>query len=372
MERKVMIAVGGTGGHLFPAQALVEQLDKAAPEVDVAFVGGDLDSNPYFDAKKYPYHTVSCGSVRGRNPFRLMSEGWKVLRGIVQSMKILKRYKPDAVVGFGSYHTYPVLFAARVLGIPYLLHEQNSVPGKVIRFFSKKAKVTGTCLPLPLGALKGRTIEVGMPLREGYTLALSSKRKARAYFNIDPECFTFLVFGGSQGALTVNTQFPYAAIELAERTKNFQVLHFTGSDLLVAECQQLYDDLGICATVKNFEQRMDFAWIACDLVISRAGAMTIAEMIELERPGLLIPYPYATDHHQEKNALYMQNVVGGAVTILDKDLDTQMLTETISTLVADKQKKLIEMQKAIQQYKKNKKHRDFCSVVCEVAGSKVR
>ncbi len=370
MAKKILIAVGGTGGHVFPARALANELSKISEDIEIQFVGGELSSNRYFDPQASSYQEVACATMAGRTAFQKVAGVTSIAKGFLQSRKLLKQWRPDVIVGFGSYHTLPILMAARFTSIPVILHEGNRVAGRVNRKFAKHARVVGT--QFPETKVEGRSLEVGMPLREGYTLSFGSKQEARKKLGLSPNRFTFLVFGGSQGALSINALFCSALTHvLGERTTNFQVLHYTGKNALVEEFEQEYEQHGIRATVKEFEGRMDLAWQAADLAVTRAGAMTIAELIEFEVPSLLIPYPHATDDHQEANADFVVEL-GGAVKLKEADLEPEHLAHVVRQLVANDQEKLNTMKKALASHKEERRPRDLSSVVCEVAGVRRR
>jgi UDP-N-acetylglucosamine--N-acetylmuramyl-(pentapeptide) pyrophosphoryl-undecaprenol N-acetylglucosamine transferase len=369
MTKKILIAVGGTGGHLFPAMALAQQLNKVGG-VEVRFIGGGLSDNSLFDPAAHSFLDVPCASMRDRNPVQILRSASKILRGALQSRTLLKAWKPDLIVGFGSFHTLPTLIAARFSSIPLILHEGNRIPGKVNRYFSCRARVTATHFPQT--KITGRAMEVGMPLREGYTASFRSKEAARRALGLRPGAFTFLVFGGSQGSLAVNALFCSALSHaLALGSANIQVFHCTGSVALVEEIEKEYERHGVSAVVKEFEERIDLAWESADLAVTRAGANTIAEMVEFGVPAILIPYPYAADLHQDANADFMVET-GGAIKLNERELESESLAATIRDVVADDRSVLKGMQRALETYRQSRKHRDLCSVVCEVAGVPVR
>jgi len=372
MTKKVLITVGGTGGHLFPAQALARQLQSSDQDVDLLFLGHGLGQNPYFLQDEFPFKEVSSATFTRKKLWKSVLNCGVITKGILSSLGIIRKYKPDVVVGFGSYHSLPGLIAAKMQGLPIVLHEGNSIPGKVNRFFSRFARVTTVTFPQAASTLKGKSLQVNFPLRDGYTPAFTTKAEARKYFVLQANKFTFLVFGGSQGALTLNTHFCSAMMDLAERTTKFQILHITGNSDVSEELQKFYWDLGIEACVRDFEERMDFAWKAADLAVVRAGAATIAEQIQMEVPAILIPYPFATDNHQEKNADFVEQEIKGAVKISEADLIPTKLSQVISSLVEKNHARLNSMSEELRIYKLKNRGMDLCSVVSEVAGIKLR
>lgn len=370
MPHKVLVTVGGTGGHIFPAQALAVQLQKVDPSISIMFVGAGLASNRFFD-REWPFQEIASANLAFKGPIHLMRNCRDWIKGILQGRKILKSFQPQVVVGFGSYHTFPLLVAAKWADVPIVLHEANSYPGKVNRFFAPYAQAVGIHFPGTAKWMKGPTLEVGLPLREGYYTERCTTQEARRYFNLDPHRLTFLVFGGSQGALGINHLFSQAIIDhWAGKVKQFQVIHFTGDPLLADRLQRLYEEYKVEACVKAFETNMELAWQAADLMISRAGAVTLAEQMEMEVPGILIPYPFAADNHQDFNADFMVEV-GGAIKKAEAGLTSALLARTIEELVGQGQDRLKIMQERMRQYKKTVSRRDLCSLVCEVGGIKI-
>lgn len=363
MKKKVMIAVGGTGGHVYPALSLAKNLHKADPSISIMFIGAGLKKNKFFEEKDYLHESVEASPVSQKNPFQLLNGIKKILKGIWQSRRILKTFKPDIIIGFGSYHTFPALVAAKTLSIPMILHEANSVPGKVNRFLSKHALAVGIHFPETASLIRGNAVEVGIPLRDGYQQGSVSKQMAKDYFFLKDDRITVLIFGGSQGAKKINEIVSEAITMHYSGNKDaLQVLHFTGDKDSVKDLEALYASHDIVASVKDFEKRMDLAWQAADTVISRAGAMTIAEQLEFEVPGILIPYPFASDQHQDKNAEFMTKTVGGALTFLEKDLNPEILGKKISTFLNHDQILLNTMKESMRQYKKRSRSEDLCSL----------
>lgn len=344
MSKRVLVTVGGTGGHVFPAIALAKQLINA--NYEVLFVGGKLSTNRYFDQTSLPYQEVACGSVKRMD---------RICKGIWQSRCIIKTFQPDAVVGFGSYYTFPTLIAAKLTSVPFILHEANSIPGRVNRLLAPYAAITGVHFEETLQLLKGKSAVVGMPLREGFQPDPREKQKAKEHFGLDSTKRTLLVFGGSQGAEAINCYFPRVV------AKDLEVLHFTGTDASAEVKKKMYAELGVFAVVKGFEHRMDLAWQAADMMVSRAGAGTCAEMLAFEVPGILIPFPGAMDHHQDKNADAMMRL-GGAVKVLEPELTEERLTKEIGRVNSELEK----MREAMRTHKKKMPTQDLCALVREV------
>lgn len=358
MEKKLIIATGGTGGHIFPAIALAHELEKEMPSHNILFVGGGLDTNRFFEKGKFPHQTIKCGSIIKKNPLALMKNFYGIGKGITQSLRIFKQFQPDLVVGFGSYFSFPVLFGAKLASVPFVLHEANSIPGKVIRIMSKHALVTGVHFPHTSRLLKGKNVVVGMPLRPKFKFGACSIEEAMEYFGIDSKKLTLLVFGGSQGAKALNFLIS-EALEKVSKLTPYQLLHFTGDTSSVVLLQEKYKSLNINAIVKPFENRMDLAWRAADLMISRAGAGTIAEQLEFEVPGILIPYPAAADNHQDYNANFMADTIGGAFKFAEKDLTPGILANKLELLFS----RANEMRNNMKAHKTMSENHNLCNVI---------
>lgn len=360
-KKKVVITVGGTGGHIFPAIALGKQLMEADASIDLLYVGGNLSANSYFDREVFSNQSIACATFKNKNPWAIAKTVGKIALGIKQSCKILKDYKPDVVVGFGSYYTFPVLLAALMKRIPFIIHEANSIPGKVNRLLSKYASSVGIHFPITASLLRGNTAEVGLPLRPGYRRGSTHSSQAREYFDLDSERFTILIFGGSQGAVKLNHFVSQAFIShLRDYNDVWQIIHLAGDATLAQLLHTAYLKAGIKACVKPFEFRMDLAWQAADMSIARAGAGTIAEQMEFEVPGILVPYPYATDNHQEENAYFLEKIVGGGVKIKEAEMTPELLAKELRSFTSDKLKR---MSFAMEAYKKKHRSSDLCTLV---------
>jgi UDP-N-acetylglucosamine--N-acetylmuramyl-(pentapeptide) pyrophosphoryl-undecaprenol N-acetylglucosamine transferase len=355
MKKRVLITTGGTGGHIFPAQGLADQLSLRMPEVEVLFIGGGLSTNRYFEKESYPYREVACSSFH--TPLKL----YKIIQGGYQSSRIISEFQPDLIVGFGSYNTFPALLAAKTMGVPIILHEANSIPGKVNRWMARYSKAIGVHFPQTIPLINGNAIEVGMPLRKAYTKGRIIPAEARRYFNLSADTPTLLVFGGSQGAAAIN-----ALILKAPIPKNLQVIHLTGDPSIVEAITCHYSKNGVNACVKVFEKEMFRAWAAADFFISRAGASTIAEAMEFEIPGILIPYPLAAENHQEINADFFTSQVGGGVKFIENKENEALFFGLIENF-ADPVDRLAMME-SIREYKLRGSSMDLFELVRKYLG----
>ncbi|MBS0634857.1 MAG: UDP-N-acetylglucosamine--N-acetylmuramyl-(pentapeptide) pyrophosphoryl-undecaprenol N-acetylglucosamine transferase [Verrucomicrobia bacterium] len=321
MRKRIVISAGGTGGHLFPAQNLAKELSDA----EIVFMAKGLATNSRFN-KSHNYTDISSGPIA-------LKSIYYICKGVIESTKALRAFKPDLVIGFGSYHSFPVLVAAKLLGIPIVLHEANSVPGKVNRLFSPFARVTGIFFPDSAKHLRGNIQRTDIPLKAEFQHEnRPTKEDARRHYGLDEHVTTILVFGGSLGAKKLNE---LASASISKLSRPIQVIHFTGGPTEAIKAQ--YNDANISSFVAEFEPNMQYAWAASDVVLSRSGASTVAEAITFAVPALFVPYPFATDAHQDKNADYVTREIGGAVWHKEKDLEEEMLTQALDALLASQQ-----------------------------------
>ena len=344
-SRKIMIAAGGTGGHMFPAQALAFELKQKKD--DVLFVGGRLDTNRYLDRQLYPFIAIPSATFSLKTLIVRPRQIISVIRGLWQCFAIIRKYKPEAVVGFGSFHSAPVLLAAVVLRVPILLFESNAWPGRVNRFFSRFAAATGVQFYKTSEYLKGKAELVSMPLKSKDLNAIVEREKALSYFSLKDFAKTVLVFGGSQGAHTINSTFLDVAKVAKDYDVHFQVIHIVGSDD-VDTYKLGYEALGIDACVKSFEENMVYAWSVADIVICRSGAATVAEMLHFAVPAIYVPFPKAAEHHQLINALEMEKI-GGALCIEESRLNFHTLFKALRKMLQPQVKEGMVI--AIKQYK---------------------
>jgi len=319
MTKRILIAAGGTGGHLFPAQIVARRLKEKVPALEIQFAAHGLSSNKRFNKEEFAFTDVLAATIR-KNPLTWLQTGWTLFSGVMQALKLLRSQKPDLVVGFGSYHTASITAAAALLGVPFVLFESNSTPGRVIRLFANRARWTGIYFPECERELKGQSRLVTMPLRAAFIKeAQPSREQAAAYFGLDPTKKTVLIFGGSQGAKRIN-ELMKEAYPLIQ-TRDLQYLHFTGDPTFQAPYAH--------SCVKPFEERMEMGYALADLCISRSGAATIAELQAFQLPAIFIPYPHAADNHQEKNGRFVENILNTGIVIREADCTQERLAHAI-------------------------------------------
>lgn len=350
-KHKILIAVGGTGGHLFPAQSLARDLLSKDRDIELLFAGAGLSSNHYFHRDAFPFRDVTSAT-----PFRgnILAAGKQILSGVQSGIKLIKEFQPDLVIGFGSFHSFPLLAAAVYKRVPYMLFEPNAIPGKVNRLFSRWAETTAVQFSHARVGLKGEMVEVAMPL-----IRTSVDRKsAHAYFGLNPDLPTLLVFGGSQGAAAINRVLCEAA---ALFTPPLQIIHITGRKGDIEQVRRGYALLDLPVCVKEFEEKMSYAYSAADLAVCRAGALTLSELISYELPAILIPYPFATDDHQRRNAEVMEREIHGARLLLESELNPVRLATLLQELFVKGERE--KMRDALHQFKKQKEQGTLSDLV---------
>jgi UDP-N-acetylglucosamine--N-acetylmuramyl-(pentapeptide) pyrophosphoryl-undecaprenol N-acetylglucosamine transferase len=327
MKKKVLIAAGGTGGHLFPAQQLAEMLQD---DVELHFAGHELGTSPFFERKSIFFTEIASHPLK---------KGFfsAVLKGFWQACKLIRRFAPDIVIGFGSYHTFPLLLAAACFRKKIVLFEANSTLGKVNRFFKPFAAKVAFQFPT---SLKNGVLVPWLPWKkEANRLSIAVAKKL---YGLDPEKKVILVFGGSQGAAFLNKAAPEAIAKMREKC---QAIHLAGPTDPEA-VRSAYEKFGILACVKPFEKEMAHAYAAADFALCRSGAGTVAELIRFELPALLVPYPYATENHQKKNGEYLRDVLGASRLIDQEEAAVERIAEELDALIMEGEEKKLRLQEA--------------------------
>lgn len=308
----ILIAAGGSGGHLLPAQQLAE-ICMEKGERNLFFAGHKLKESPFFNRSRFPYQEVASAAPQ-KGIFRFFRE---VSRGFCQAFWICLKERPKVVVGFGSYHTVPVLLAALLTGRRIVLYEANHVLGKVNRLFAPFAK--GVAAPFPVPCKKRVAIAP-------FPWILKEKTGAGSEtWGLERGRFTLLVFGGSQGASFLNEIAPAVAQRLGA-----QVIHLAGNEEAAKEVRARYQALGVPVAVKAFEENMGRAYESADFALCRSGAGTIGELIHFQLPALLIPFPAATDDHQRHNAEYLAKN-GAASILLQKEATVEAIVVAVQS-----------------------------------------
>lgn len=318
MKKKICFAAGGTGGHMVPACIVALQLRDAC---DLFFSGVGLSHHrDRLESQKLPYYTLLGGAPFHRNLIRSLKNMALLLLGTWQCCRIYRKEKPNLVVGFGSFHSFPALLAAFLCRIPIILFESNIKKGIVNKFFSKWA-ILSTGVFTEVHTLAKREFrQVGLPIHRPFGI---SSEIAREYFGLEKNRATLLITGGSLGALAINQMI--GSILPALQGSEMQIIHLVGATEDIVDLRQKYEDAQIPVALKRFEEKMYFAWEAADIAICRAGAATLSELIEFEVPAIVIPYQFSSRAHQISNARYFSDVVKGGIGICDGEPEDSIL-----------------------------------------------
>jgi len=325
----VVIATGGTGGHVFPAVALAEEFGRQDPLASITLIGtGKTLEQTMLAGKSFHLEKIQVKGVIGQG-------AWSSIKGLAlippavwQAVRVLRARCADLVIGTGGYTSPPVVIAAFLLGIRRALLEPNAVPGMANRVLGPLANKVFLSFEVAKEFFNpSHTMTIGVPIRKDFL--------SEGPLQVSDHVKTILVCGGSQGAQAINT----AMIESLNVSQTLQggltIIHQTGMEDH-ARVQAAYQKAGVQATVVPFVQDMPTVLRSADLVISRCGALTLAELAACGKPAILVPYPFATHHHQEKNARVMEQA-GAAIVILQQELTGQQLAQEIDRLVNDPQ-----------------------------------
>ncbi|MDA8773843.1 UDP-N-acetylglucosamine--N-acetylmuramyl-(pentapeptide) pyrophosphoryl-undecaprenol N-acetylglucosamine transferase [Chlamydiia bacterium] len=362
-KKNIIFAVGGTGGHIFPAVVIADKLTKKNKQKQAYFVGSGLSKNPFINTLDVEYKEVKSSTLTFG--VTMIVQLFTILFGFIQSFRLMKQLNPSMVVGFGSYHSVPVVLAAVVRRIPIVLYESNVVPGRTNSFFARYAKLILIQFAKAKDRLKSRNVfEIGLPTRMDLNEVKYTKKEARKQYKLDQDVFTLLIMGGSQGSREINVKSKEALKLLSEKNIKFQVIHLTGRVRGVSETKRFYDSIGVKAVVRTFEENMQLAWSAADFCISRSGGVTVGEMVKMAVPGILIPYPDAKDDHQSKNADFIAEDVGGAIKLLSHFASPEMMLKIIADIVH--KNKLKSFKTNLQRYYKGIRKYDLHDLVNEL------
>ncbi|OGS19352.1 MAG: undecaprenyldiphospho-muramoylpentapeptide beta-N-acetylglucosaminyltransferase [Elusimicrobia bacterium RIFOXYA2_FULL_50_26] len=323
--KTIIIAAGGTGGHLYPGIALAREL--ARRNFTPVFIVRENDpAQDILAREQFAFRAIPVRGMPRKISFRFAGFIYFLFKGLFATARVLGELKPEAVVGMGGYISFPAVFIARLMGMRTLIHEQNYIPGLSNRILSHFCGTVAVSFEQSASFFSRRkTIVTGNPVRAD--LFNAQPREAYAFFGLDPAKCTVLVFGGSLGASALNTAIVSTLPELADAKDKLQFIHLAGkrdADTVAAA----YKAAGIRAAVRAYLHEIGLAYSAADLVICRAGATTVTELSFLKKKAVLVPYPHATADHQHFNAsLLVQS--GQAVEIRENALTPALLASRI-------------------------------------------
>jgi UDP-N-acetylglucosamine--N-acetylmuramyl-(pentapeptide) pyrophosphoryl-undecaprenol N-acetylglucosamine transferase len=320
-QSTLMVMAGGTGGHVYPAIAVADALHAQGWKIVWLATEGGME-NRLIANKPYVKAMMTMQGVRGKGLLGWLTLPVKLVRAFTQARQAIKQHQPDVVLGMGGFAAFPGGVMAKLAGLPLVIHEQNSVAGLTNKSLAKIANRVLTGFPQALGS-KGEM--VGNPVREDIT----TLPVPEARFKEHQGELRILVVGGSLGAAALNTQLPKAFALLPENARP-QIIHQAGEKHIEA-LKQAYADAGVAADCRAFIQDMAQVYAWADLVICRAGALTVAELANVGAASILVPFPFAVDDHQTTNAAYLQQA-GAALLIQQRDLDVAELADILKTL----------------------------------------
>jgi UDP-N-acetylglucosamine--N-acetylmuramyl-(pentapeptide) pyrophosphoryl-undecaprenol N-acetylglucosamine transferase len=329
MSKRIIISGGGTGGHVFPAIAIANSLKEIKPDTEILFVGaeGKIEMQKV-PAAGYQIKALPISGFERKLSLKNIKTLLGLIKSIVKSRKIIREFNPDVVVGVGGYASGPLVYVASLKNIPSLLQEQNSYPGVTNKLLAKKAKKI--CVAYD-GMEKffnpDKIIKTGNPVRKDLYTNSSDKKTALDFFKLDLNKKTILVLGGSGGARTMNESV-ISKLEKLEKS-NVQVIWQAGKFYHKNCMEALSSFKGENIKLYDFINRMDLAYVAADIVVSRAGAGTISELCLAAKASILIPSPNVAEDHQTKNALALVKN-NAAILIKDRDAKEGLMEQALN------------------------------------------
>ncbi len=332
---KVLIAAGGSGGHIFPAIALGRSLKRLNKDLQIMYVGSDkaLDKR-MFEKEGARFTTLSANKLPYKISFGIIIVSFRLLADIFRAFYIMFSFRPDVAVGFGGYVSFPVIFSARILRIRTMVHEQNVLPGranKILFRLADKIALSFKDTEKTLGRDPEKAVFTGNPVRS--EISASDRKSGNKLLALESGRFTILVIGGSQGAAFLNRTFVSSLSAIDPQARGaIQVIHITG----VKDYEwalKAYKELRIDHRVHSFIDRIEEAYGAADLIVTRSGASAIFELALMRKPMVLIPYQYALSHQLDNARVFERN--GAAVVVEEKDLNSVMFSALILDLMKD-------------------------------------
>lgn len=339
---RAIIAAAGTGGHINPGIAIANKIKEKEPNSEIVFVGtGRGLEKDLVPRAGYELKTIDAHGIERKITVQNLKNLYATFKSISSAKKIMQSFKPDVLIGTGGYICVPTVIAAKKMGIPVVLHESNAFPGVAVKLFKKKADKILVGFEDAKKRLDNRenVVVTGNPIKlKKIDFSLSEKNKIIKETGLKSDKPIVLVFGGSQGAQSINQSL--LEIIVNKKNKDYQIMWAAGPEQYKEIKKKLeevninienIDNVKIVPYIYNMEEIMNIA----DLVVCRSGAMTITEISVVGKPAIFIPFPYATENHQEYNAKVLENVEAAKI-ILNKDLNSEILGSTINEIVKDK------------------------------------
>jgi UDP-N-acetylglucosamine--N-acetylmuramyl-(pentapeptide) pyrophosphoryl-undecaprenol N-acetylglucosamine transferase len=334
---RIMISGGGTGGHIFPAIAIANTVKMQAPDSEILFVGAkgkmEMEKVP---AAGYTIEGLWISGLQRRLTIKNLSFPFKVISSLMKARKLIRKFKPDVVVGVGGFASGPLLRVAAKSGVPTLIQEQNSFPGITNKILSKTVdKICVAYQGMEKFFPATKIIVTGNPVRSEMVDINGKRDEALSFFNLKKDKPVLLIVGGSLGARTINEGIQEALSAFVDA--GIQVVWQTGKGYyeIAKNIAKSFEDNGV--TILDFVTRMDLAYAAADLIISRAGAIAISELCIIGKPVILVPSPFVAEDHQTKNAMVLVEKKA-AVLVKDVEIKTK-LKDTVVSLMNNEQER---------------------------------
>ncbi len=331
-QKRIVISGGGTGGHIFPAIAIANAIKKRFPDAKILFVGAENRMEmKRVPAAGYDIVGLEIAGFNRKNLLKNFSVLWKLQKSLRKAKKVLKDFKPQIAIGVGGYASGPTLKKASSLGIPTLIQEQNSYAGVTNKLLAEKAsRICVAYEGMEQFFPKNKIVLLGNPCRQDLSSSDITKEEADKFFNLDTNKKTILIIGGSLGARTINESIVKHVEKLAK--SDIQIIWQCGENYL-HDLILILDNNNNPKNIHlyDFISRMDLAYKAADLVISRAGAGSISELSLLEKPVILVPSPNVAEDHQTKNAMALVKK-DAAILVPDKDAERYLIETAINTI----------------------------------------
>ncbi|MBH32446.1 MAG: undecaprenyldiphospho-muramoylpentapeptide beta-N-acetylglucosaminyltransferase [Gammaproteobacteria bacterium] len=353
-ERKIVIFSGGTGGHIYPGIAIAKKLKNLG--VKVLWIGTrkGLEAT-VVPAEKIEIKFINFSGVRGKGIRKYLMLPFTLFRAIWQSIKIISDFKPNLAISMGGYIAIPNGIVSIIFRIPIVIHEQNIIYGlsnSMLKIFAHSV-----ILGFPKKKISEKEIYMGNPIRPSIKIKKISE-------NIEDNKINILVFGGSLGAKKLNKVVPEAIAIVQKNNKDryVQVIHQTGStyDIAVEE----YSKYDIKVTLKNFIENMNEAYNWADIIICRAGAITLSEIMKVGIPAIVVPYPFAADNHQYLNAKFLEDN-GALVMIEDNSLSPDVISKYLENIIGNNELR-VSLSRNIQSFSKNNADEDIANYLANI------
>ena len=355
MAHRIVLTGGGTGGHIYPALAVAEQLAKDSEIEAILYIGarGHLEERLAKERNLDFLGLNVSGMPRGLSP-KLFTWPLETFGALVEAINVVKRFRPTAILGTGGYASAPPLAAAMALHVPFIVHEPDSFPGKVNKLFAPFASLCSLGMELAKERLPVEAAKIrfnGNPIRASF-FKRTTRKQAASQFKLRPELPTLLITGGSQGAQAINESLRAALPRLMSATPAIQIVHQVGDKNFDAFKKQLdsqwlnHDRYKLLPYIDD----LSVAYALADVALCRAGAMTIAELTATHKPAIFIPYPHAAQNHQMHNGRFMESK-GAAIVIPQDALSADKLADTILGLLHNNET-LSQMQHAAEEMAK--------------------